>query len=379
MAKKTQMANKVLAVVLFVMLFAAAPAAWATDAPRTITKTHTYMVSAGDKNPAPKEIEEGGSKYKQVSTSEVVDPDYKPDMVTFTRTSTVQCWPENLATTKGSFAAMMDINDDGISGSIPLIGVGEQPVTAQRDYQAEQRSTYTGLATNDVSQIPTTGVFTLPETGNIIALERAGVSWQVETADANGVPTSYQAIALYRGVDTATVLDHYDVTANYAGEIPVATDERRVVTTIYEMVVPAAPAPTPASEPEAEPAFPWAAIVAAGVAAAFAGGGAVLYYRFKNVRLVWVTDGSYKQVAKLHAKKKPQGAGLTLEIPAKYNLATNHYVLILRPDITGAANIAITHLGITSYIAPVTANIDLQEQFSSEAHPTCTEKCASES
>ena len=49
---------------------------------------------------------------------------------------------------------------------------------------------------------------------------RSGLSIEAESTDEAGRPLTWRATATYLGVATETVVDHYVVTASYAGEVP---------------------------------------------------------------------------------------------------------------------------------------------------------------
>ena len=350
------------ALALCVALSVPLPAS-ADDAParEQVVRTHAYMLSEGDADAPVKEYKEGGVVYKLVDVVDVADPDWEPDTVSFTRSQTVQCAPDALEYTRSSMAASWPIDEQGVQGEIPQVSIDATPVYADRDYQAEQVVTYS-FATNDVSQIPSSREFEL-DTGNVVALERAGVTWSVEGTDAAGLPTGYVATVVYRGLDTRRELDHYDVVASYAGDIAATGDERRLVTATYE-AQPMPPAPAPESEPmpEPEPEFPWAAVVGGAAAVAIAaGGGAVVFVRWRNVRLVRMDGDKPRIVCGLHATRAKEG-GLVVEIPAKHDLTTFSHKLVLRPDIAKAPNIKITHMGLAVYVSNPGSTVDLDER-----------------
>lgn len=351
-----------LALALVLALAAPLPAS-ADEADRVsdpVVKTHTYMASEGDGDAPVEEYVENGVTYELVGTEDEDDPDWEPETSTFTRSKTVQCAPAELENTRASFASTWSIDEDGFSGEIPLVDVDAVEVVAEQQYQAEQVVTY-DCPDNDVSRIPGSREFVL-ETGNAVELGRAGVSWDVVDTDAAGLPSRYRATVVYRGVDTATVVDHYDVTATYAGEIEATGDERRLVTATYRAVLPEPEAePEPAPEPEPEPEFPWAAVVGGAAAAAVAAaGGAVVFIRWRNVRLVRIENGKAKMVCGLHATRTSTG-GLAVEIPARHDLTKGDCRLILRPDIAGAPSMKVSHLGAETYFAKPGSTVDLAE------------------
>lgn len=360
LARKRGAAGALAALALAALLAApAAPAAWAAEA-QTRTETHTYMASEGDAQKPEDEIERDGATWRLVRVEEREDAEWAPEEVEFGRSRTVQCAPGELEATKASFAAAWPIDEDGVSGEIPRTGIEASPVYGTVPYQAERVAEVVGLPSNDMVQIAEARTFEL-ETGNTVELRRAGVEWRVDAHDERGLPSSYTATVLYRGVDYATVIDHYDVTATYRGTLPSTDDRRIVVEAVYERVPEPEPAPAPAPEPEPEPepAFPWAAIAAAGAAAAVVAGGAVVYWRSRNVRVVRMTgEAEGKVVARVRAKAE-KGGVLRIVLPARIDPAAAHYALVLRPDVATAPRVDVELMGRTILSRSGAASIDL--------------------
>ena len=99
---------------------------------------------------------------------------------------------------------------------------------------------------------------------------RSGLSIEAESTDEAGRPLTWRATATYLGVAAETVVDHYVVTASYAGEVPAKEAEPATMeaTATYE---PKAEAEAPAPEAEAEAGgVPWQAAAGGG---SQAGGG----------------------------------------------------------------------------------------------------------
>lgn len=335
--------------------------AWAEDA-QTRTETHTYMASEGDQAKPADTIEKDGATWTLVKVEEREDDEWAPEEVEFSRSQTVQCEPASLEATKASFASTYPIDEEGVAGEIPRTDVEALPAYATVPYQAERTIEVAGLPSNDMVQIDGSRTFTL-DTGNEVELRRAGVEWRVDARDANGLPSSYTATVLYRGVDNAVVVDHYDVTASYYGTLPATDDKRIVVEALYERVPDPAPVPepdpAPAPEPQPEPDLSWLAVAAAGVVAAIVAGGAVVYLRSRNVHVVRLDDAEKgKVVARVRAKVE-KGGVLRIVLPSRIDPASAHYALVLRPDVATAPKVDVELLGATILSVPGAKSIDL--------------------
>ena len=210
----------------------------------TITQTHEN-VSQEPAAPAQTYTDEAGRNYT-LSNYEVKELPGETVSVPFERWYETECTPDKLDSVLAGIPATIEIDEDGYQGSIPLVSKETRVVSATQSAQIDATQQYSGLPSNSVSQIPETiGYHT--DWGNDITLTRAGVSFEVESTDAYGIPATYKATATFRGVDSKGVTDHYVVRAEYAGNVPAKNQPRTYkVTATYDEVVPEpAPAPTP--------------------------------------------------------------------------------------------------------------------------------------
>ncbi len=338
-------------VVVSLLGLSAPPCAEATSAP-SLTQTRIVTWLSTDEQPDFAEaFEQDGLTYSLVGT-EIVQLESQFGTVPAQRSVTVPCEPADLDAARNSFVQALDVDQDGYAGSIPLVQVAAAPVYAQRSWEVNELRDFAGLPSNDAVQIAAELAFNNPETENDLALRLASLSWSIDARDANGLPSSYTAHALYRGADTASVLDHYDVTAFYEGDVqaiePVITYQ---ATLSYR-----APAVEVSGGADDSDGLPLAAIAAAAaaVAAAAAAFGVFFWRRHRDVRVCRVEgpacDGdssapsgymqggqgsnaareTLKVIARVSSKHAKDGA-LVVELPPHLNVAAQRYALMLAP------------------------------------------------
>ncbi len=338
----------------------APPCAEATSAP-ALTQTRTVTWLSTDEQPDFVEaFEQDGLTYSLAGT-EIVQLESQFGTVPAQRSVTVPCEPADLDAARNSFAPSLDVDEDGYAGSIPLVQVTYAPMYAQRSWEVNELRDFAGLPSNDAIQIAAELAFNNPETQNDLALRLASLSWSIDARDANGLPSSYTAHALYRGADTASTLDHYDVTAFYEGDVqaiePVITYQ---ATLSYR--APAAEVPGGADDSDG---FPLAAIAAAAaaVAAAAAAFGVFFWRRRRDVRVCRVEGSAcegvsagqeregdsgapsgckqggrgsnaaretLKVIARVSSKRAKDGA-LVVELPPHLDVSAQRYALMLAP------------------------------------------------
>ena len=336
------------------------PCAEATSAP-SLTQTRTVTWLSTDEQPDFVEaFEQDGLTYSLAGT-EIVQLEAQFGTVPAQRSVTVPCEPADLDAARNSFEPSLDVDEDGYAGSIPLVQVTYAPVYAQRSWEVNELRDFAGLPSNDAIQIAAELSFANPETQNDLVLRLASLSWSIDARDANGLPSSYTAHALYRGADTASVLDHYDVTAFYEGDVqaiePVITYQ---ATLSYR--APAAEAPGGADDSDGMPLAAIAAAAAA-VAAAAAAFGVFFWRRHRDVRVCRVEgsvrecvfagqerEGNFgapsgcqqggqgsnaaqetlKVIARVSSKRAKDGS-LVVELPPHLDVAAQRYALMLAP------------------------------------------------
>lgn len=332
----------------------------ATSAP-SLTQTRTVTWLSTDEQPDFAEaFDQDGLVYSLIGT-EIVQLESQFGTVPAQRSVTVPCEPAELDAARNSFAQALDVDQDGYAGSIPLVQVTYAPVYAQRSWEVNELRDFAGLPSNDAVQIAAELAFNNPETQNDLVLRLASLSWSIDARDANGLPSSYTAHALYRGADTASTLDHYDVTAFYEGDVraiePVITYQ---ATLSYR--APVVEAPSGADDPDGLPLAAIAAAAAA-VAAAAAAFGVFFWRRHRDVRVCRVEaaacedvfagqgcDGNsdapsgcqqggqgsnaaqetLKVIARVSSKRAKDGA-LVVELPPHLDVAAQRYALMLAP------------------------------------------------
>ena len=332
----------------------------ATSAP-AVTQTRIVTWLSTDEQPDFAEaFEQDGLTYSLVGT-EIEQLESQFGTVPAQRSVTVPCEPADLDAVRNSFAQALDVDQDGYAGSIPLVQVAAAPVYAQRSWEVNELRDFAGLPSNDAIQIAAELAFSNPETGNDLVLRLASLSWSIDARDANGLPSSYTAHALYRGADTASVLDHYDVTAFYEGDVQ-ATEPVIAYQATLSYRAPAAEAPGGADDSDGLPLAAIAAAAAA-VAAAAAAFGVFFWRRRRDVRVCRVEgsarecvsagqesegdsgtpsgcrqDGqggnaareTLKVIARVSSRRAKDGA-LVVELPPHLDMTAQRYALMLAP------------------------------------------------
>ena len=336
------------------------PRAEATSAP-VVTQTRTVTWLSTDEQPEfVEEFDQDELTFSLVGT-EIEQLESQFGTVPAQRSVTVSCEPADLDAACNSFAQALDVDQDGYAGSIPLVQVAAAPVYAQRSWEVNELRDFAGLPSNDAIQIAAELAFSNPETGNDLVLRLASLSWSIDARDANGLPSSYTAHALYRGADTASVLDHYDVTAFYEGDVQ-ATEPVIAYQATLSYRAPAAEAPGGADDSDELP-FAAIAAAAAAVAAAVAAFGVFFWRRRRDVRVCRVEgsacegvsagqgrDGDFgapngcqqggqgsnaaretlKVIARVSSKRAKDGA-LVVELPPHLDVSAQRYALMLAP------------------------------------------------
>lgn len=326
--KKTGAA--LLAVLLSAWTFAPI-SAYADETKNTYVRTVAW--AADEERPVFDEtITVEGKQYKLIST-DIKEAVGEALAVPAEWTEWAQCAPSDLDATLASFPERWHFDQDGKVGDIPLTGTSYVAVEAEQTVEVNRTVTTSGLTSNDASGIPQQVSATGPS-GNEITLAFAGLTWTVDATDEAGRPTSWTAEALYRGIDSQVVIDHYVVTATYAGEVvPKDLQAGFVATLTYEAVS------TASGVDEDDGIEGVIAAVAAAAAALACIIGVPVWRRSTRARFTHVTaedDGRVKRtiVGTAHVKRTPSGfecdakdiefdvAGITnycaVEMPKKY-------------------------------------------------------------
>ena len=346
----------------------------ATSAPSpTQTRTVTWL-STDEQPDFAEAFDQDGLVYSLIGT-EIVQLESQFGTVPAQRSVTVPCEPAALDATRNSFAQTLDMDQDGYAGSIPLVQVTTAPVYAQRSWEVNELRDFAGLPSNDAIQIAAELAFNNPETENDLVLRLASLSWSIDARDTNGLPSSYTAHALYRGADTASVLDHYDVTAFYEGDVQ-ATEPAITYQATLSYRAPVAEAPDGVDDSDGLPLAAIAAAAAA-VAAAAAAFGVFFWRRRRDVRVCRVEaaacedvfagqgyDGNsdapsgcqqggqgsnaaqetLKVIARVSSKRAKDGA-LVVELPPHLDVAAQRYALMLAPHKADGSVLNVVQCG----------------------------------
>ncbi len=341
------------------------PAFAATTSDSTAaTETRTVQWTSLEEQPEfAKTISVSGVEYTLAGTPSIKEIKSETGKVPADHTETIECWPNDLDATIASFSDMWTIDTDEASGSIPKEGVSYTAQEARRSWEVNATQTYTGLPTNDVDQIAAEISYTNPDTGNDLTLALASISWDVTGYDARGRANSYTANCIYRGEDSDVVVDHYVVTATWAGQVdsktPVITYEATLTYAAPETET--APAIEVETQVQSQP-FNWLPVVIGVVAAAAAGSaGIFIWRRIKNVSLCKLESNGEKLVckARLHAKRGANGR--TLVIPARFDLKKDEgqWYLVLSKSIADSNRFTVTWCGSEIYCGGAWGKIKL--------------------
>ena len=353
------------------LLFAMPSApAYADSLPATQTRTVTWLST--DEQPLfPETLSHEEIHYSLVST-EINEIDARHESVTAQRFATVSCDPSEVDATRSSFAHTVDVDEDGFRGSLPLAYTTSEPVYAQRAWEVNETRVVAGLPSNDAAQIASELLFSNPETQHDLTLRLASLAWTVDTLDATGLPSSYTAHALYRGTDSASVLDSYKVTAWYEGEVHATQPVRTYQATLTYQ----APIGEEHGSLIDEDAFSLAPLVSAAVAVAAAATafGVFFWRRHRDVRVCRVKQGAHmnrsgdegvqgsdghdasrkmlKVVSRVSSKRSKDGA-LVVELPPNLDISRGDYALLLDRRKANGARMNVVQCG--NYLLSVQA------------------------
>ena len=111
------------------------------------------------------------------------------------------------------------IPEDEIDSIKELEGVELTPVAIEVEQILDKNATISGLPANDVELIPYTKTFEVvselyPDVVKEASFTRAAVRFEVE-GDDNGLPTSYSADVIYRGLTTVLETGYYEAKKTY--------------------------------------------------------------------------------------------------------------------------------------------------------------------
>ena len=329
-------ARKIGAVVASLALCAIMMPAAALAEPAVLQKT--YQWTSLESQPAfPQSVTQDGQTYL-AGTPVIKELSKVFPTVPATHTETRQCWPADLEATRASFAETYAVDEDDYAGAIPLTNVAVEPFYAFRQWEINEARTYAGLPSNDVAQLPQSIQVASSSTGNTLNLALASLSWRADAVGANGLPSSYTASAIYRGVDGETILDYYQITATWEGEVPAKEPVIQYQATVEYVST------YDGDDVQEEDDNLDLPLIAGVAAAAAAVGGFFFWRRGRDVKVCALREGKLKVVATVASKRGADGS-LRIDLPPRVNLASDKVALILRKDKVNGGAVRITQYG----------------------------------
>lgn len=267
-----------------------------------VTKEYRYMASVDFE--APVQIEESGSVYElSFSTEPVADPTWERPTTEITHVDTISIPAADLERASSFFADELPYAQDGFEGTLVKVDVATAPEHEVLTRQVDRTVSYSGLLDNDVNRIAKTRDFTVSAAygTQTKALTLSDVTYEVESVDEWGLPTSYTAYANYRGEEEYLTTPGYTVTCTYGGTAELV-DTQMLVTATYSWVLPW-----------------WGGAVIVFLVAAVAAAAARFVYVFwwkKKRALVWRVEGD-KETLLERIKIAQTGSGrFQVDIPS---------------------------------------------------------------
>lgn len=295
------------------------PAVSTSDKAR-ITREHSYGI--GETTPYIEErlVGEDGTVYllKELSDSTIdaSSVSQRSFSLLVERPVSVEMHDEGESAIRNRFDQLLSVDTGEFVGTLRLRNLVSEPVYRTSENQVERTVVIPDLPSEDVAQLPTTGVFSVASDTGLDAtvdkeLQRLAVTWETTGFDAFGRPANFQATVIYRGIERELLVDYYRVTATYTGVL-LADPQSQTVIATYEAEEErrAGPADTlPIIKPVtiAETAVPLAS--AAGIQLPFIAIAAaamivmlmallflLYFFLYKNARLVRLSDAGRRKV-----------------------------------------------------------------------------------
>ncbi|MDR1028403.1 MAG: TQXA domain-containing protein, partial [Clostridiales Family XIII bacterium] len=140
-----------------------------------------------------------------------------------------------------------NISQDDLSRVAGLGNVTLTPVGVQKEARADRTATIRGLPTNDVEALPRERTFEIssaerPDAVTKAALTLAGAEFELAGCDEYGLPESYTATCVYRGIETYLETHYWLGNSTYTTEETIDGPDGYVIVATYEPVTPAEPA-----------------------------------------------------------------------------------------------------------------------------------------
>jgi len=184
-----------------------------------------YRYLEGESVDIPQEIVQYGQRYRLVSQTEPT----LENMLPTTRTYTYRVYGK--------------LTEEGLAEAKALPGVSIIPVDLVFERQVEGRGIIEGLSDNDVDNpdLPTKGLFSVTSadaaTGTVQSeLSRAGVAYEVTSYDEFGLPETYKATLVFRGIESFKDFGYYEVNAQYTSTEQIGEKAQYVIVATYEPV-----------------------------------------------------------------------------------------------------------------------------------------------
>lgn len=223
--------------------------------PDPVTREFTYLASEGVPDIPDTWNDPSGVTYHLVSEDTAPVDGYVPDHQTFSRsfTTTVSDQPHDSSEVLPS---SLQVDEGDFSGEIPLTSWSSTPILTTQTRQVDRTTVIEGLPSNDVSQIPASAEFTIssdeyPGATTTGSLSMAGISFEIAGTDSSGIPDSFDATVLYRGIEESLEVTGYEVSGEYSGDV-YASEQMMCTRAVYEADAPVAQTETSAPETVAD-------------------------------------------------------------------------------------------------------------------------------
>jgi hypothetical protein len=196
-------------------------------APNDVNLTMEYRYNEGNSPTIPRTVTRAGREYRFLSQTEPVLAAKLP----ITRTYVYKI--DGLLT------------DEDLKELSKIDGLVVTPVSIAFKREVDKPYTLKNQKTNDVDALPAQMPFEVtsaydPSGIATVVLSRAGISFEVE-GYRRGLPTSYQADLVYRGLETYNGVGYYEAADTYQNDVQIGDVNQYVVVVTYEPVVTTTP------------------------------------------------------------------------------------------------------------------------------------------
>ena len=193
------------------------------DVTDNFTVEYHYTEGEEDTISIPEVIEEFNREYRLVDVSDPIVEDRLPLVRTYTFRVDGVMTSEELASFSGTESLVLT------------------PVEVVLERNVDRIEVITGLPNNDVEDLPESRVFEVssassPSGVELAELIRAGISFEVTGRDEYGLPSSYAATIVYRGVETYMGTGYYLAQIEYTQTEVVGDVPLYVIIAVYEPV-----------------------------------------------------------------------------------------------------------------------------------------------